>query len=279
MPETYLQSSVWEAALSVHSRTPHHKDIPCHEEGDIISVRKESYRIGSGEFAQHLWVCLTGLDDNLMPLLAKPWVDGEHVIAKRRYGIPFDRLKDALPLLDIAKVQNTDVPYQPCVQSEHIQDLTQTGVDVDMAVSPGTVAEGWIRIPFPSSIECLHGQDAFTKLSDSSPTIVQMVVPTGWSWDFPWKRRMAMDRDELKAEFGTWKAAYTWMRNETATMCTDGPLINIRNPEGESKNAVISYVVKAKALGVGRYYHKTPPLDVAGLIYDKAKQSYIGEIA
>ena len=116
MGETNRQYPVFEAALSCEDCAPHTNGI--HERklaGDIIGIRRPALGIGSAERSRYIWLRLEGLEENEMWLLTEliPEFD------KRRFAIPFTRLRQAYPDFDISRAMNRDEIYQPFLNVDH----------------------------------------------------------------------------------------------------------------------------------------------------------------
>ena len=114
MAQTYRDRNIYEAALLVHD----YHDTAAGERacaGDIIGVRKPfgHGEVGRAERSAYLWVRLEAQaqigDMNLTQLN----VENGTVYEKRRYCIPFQRLKQVSPWLDVVRVKDKADPYQP----------------------------------------------------------------------------------------------------------------------------------------------------------------------
>jgi len=95
--------------------------------GDIICCQPPNQidpvgSIGKAEAHTLLWLYLEGLEDQEMQLLAsrdwEPYLTGDEPTIKfdkRRYCIPFRRLKKMYPAFDINRAKDPSDPYQPFV--------------------------------------------------------------------------------------------------------------------------------------------------------------------
>lgn len=83
--------------------------------GDIIAIRKPGIGIGLKEMSGYLWLRIEGLEENDMARLIDP-IEG---FDKRRYCIPFDRLKAIIPSLDINRAKDLNDKYQPFLSVDH----------------------------------------------------------------------------------------------------------------------------------------------------------------
>lgn len=114
---------VFEVSLLVRAYYP----VPLERavEGDIVNVRLTpeyggtGKGYGSAETSRYLKVLMDGLELNelsrLKDVLTDPldeFADGP-ALDKRRFCIPFHRLKQVAPWLDLNRVVDRDDPYQP----------------------------------------------------------------------------------------------------------------------------------------------------------------------
>ena len=124
MPYTYRDYPEVLAGIATQDFAPHTNGTKerslC---GDIIAIAKPHGDIGTKQATRWLWMNLEGLDTNEMeklnllnevPFNAEP---GQASVRydKRRYCIPFNRLKKFYPSFDIAKAQDPNFVYQPFV--------------------------------------------------------------------------------------------------------------------------------------------------------------------
>ena len=114
MGQTKKNYLIWDCALLVQG----YQDHGNHERangGDIITIRPERDDIGMKEMRMYLWLRLYGLDDHEMYALKHQI---EHptnkriFYDKRRYCIPFTRLQQQDPSLNLARVLDPQDPYQ-----------------------------------------------------------------------------------------------------------------------------------------------------------------------
>ena len=88
--------------------------------GDIVVMRNPHNVIGVKERADYLWLRIEGWEEDAYWSIHEPNFDAhysndEGTIAydKRRYCIPFHRLKEVYSLFDIARAENISDEYQP----------------------------------------------------------------------------------------------------------------------------------------------------------------------
>ncbi len=123
MGETNPTYPVREIALACFSK-PDLNGNERIQEGDIVAVRKPNISIGRKEANIYLWLRLEGLEENEMARLAdclyepnelnvESGVPTGNRYDKRRYCIPFDRLKEVYPAFNMEKARDPDVVYQP----------------------------------------------------------------------------------------------------------------------------------------------------------------------
>ena len=78
--------------------------------GDIIAIRLHNlHHCGNAEKGMFLWIPVDGLEDDEMSVFA----DSVEGFEKRRYCVPLDRLKELVPTLEMAKVLDPSIKYQP----------------------------------------------------------------------------------------------------------------------------------------------------------------------
>lgn len=129
---------IWEFAISIKDEPEEQRK----KEGDVISFKPYPW-IDWGKLGEkhYLIVLVDGLlkeeaiklttpryNLNIDNVLEQSEMDelGTYTIAKRRYKLPFDIIKDGwCPDLDIAKVQDPEVRYQPFKNSEIIIDTRE----------------------------------------------------------------------------------------------------------------------------------------------------------
>ncbi len=100
------------------------------QEGDIIGFCKIGRpAIGLSEAHEFLWLHLDGLDDLRFDRLKDPLTDPLVTDSvdfiqydKRRYCVPFDRLKVVAPFIDLARVRDVDDDYQPFLNIDKDDD-------------------------------------------------------------------------------------------------------------------------------------------------------------
>lgn len=131
MAQTYRDRSPYELALAV--RTVHDNGV--HErvqEGDIVAARKPfgHGEVGRAERAPFLWLRVEGHQLGDVYLNQRLYVD-EVRYDKRRYSIPFRRLQQQYPWLDLSRVRDMTDPYQPFMG----------GLDREQEYTPLTVSE------------------------------------------------------------------------------------------------------------------------------------------
>lgn len=123
MSYTNREYPVMEIAIAAVNRPDHQNErlIP----GDIISVRKPHFVIGTGEGSRVLWMLADGIEQMNWGNLStsnydmdisyiNPDYSGER-FDKRRYYIPFNRLKKVYPSFDINRAVNENDLYQPFI--------------------------------------------------------------------------------------------------------------------------------------------------------------------
>lgn len=89
------------------------------KEGDIITVREAVGRLGDRERARYLWIRVQGLDstdwlnkEDPLTEFDDPKNPGE-IYSKHRFCIPLDHLASIRPDIDIVKVRDKTLDYQP----------------------------------------------------------------------------------------------------------------------------------------------------------------------
>jgi hypothetical protein len=103
----------------------------CVKAGDIVVIRRPLGLIGTADRARRLWLLIDGLEEEQrarlverpMPEMRERVIeipDEEPIVEeylarfdKRRYAIPLERLKEVYPLLDLEKLTDSSVEYQP----------------------------------------------------------------------------------------------------------------------------------------------------------------------
>lgn len=83
------------------------------EAGDIIECRPDMRCIGQQERHKYIWLVMSDVDNELRIK------QGEKLLYKRRYQIPFARLNDVAPL-DIARAMDPEDEYQPYIDYDDI---------------------------------------------------------------------------------------------------------------------------------------------------------------
>lgn len=135
MAGTFKHYDIKEVAI----RTVHKEDLGNSETikiGDIIAMREPHHCIGAEEGTRFLWLRLEGLEDAGWPKLSQVIQDPDYdeaklqlrqlslgvitelswtVYDKRRCCIPFHRLKEVCPWLDLNRVLDPEDYYQPFV--------------------------------------------------------------------------------------------------------------------------------------------------------------------
>jgi len=117
MPEDHRDYSMREVAVLVHDYPNTHQNERARE-GDIIEIRKPIGQIGRLEAAHILWLLIEGLDTGEMAKLKERFFEGPDteaspVYEKRRFCIPFDRLKQVVPSIDVNRIRDRADKYQP----------------------------------------------------------------------------------------------------------------------------------------------------------------------
>lgn len=107
MPQTYRDYRVILLALSCE-----HKDANRKEVGSVCASVNMKTRIGSKELTRFIWLPVYGLDYYEMRHL-QDTVDDPVLYEKRRYQVPFGRLKQVYPAFDIASARDANLIYQP----------------------------------------------------------------------------------------------------------------------------------------------------------------------
>jgi len=116
MPFTFRNYRVRQIGLYVKSEAPLATGHERIQEGDIGVVLNPNEGVAGIERAHYLWLRVQGRDDNDMDRLQdnnQPDIDGNVFWDKRRYCIPFKRLKEVYPPLDISSVKDPVDMYQP----------------------------------------------------------------------------------------------------------------------------------------------------------------------
>lgn len=271
MPETYTQCSVWEVAIAVSTKSRESSM----NEGDIVAVRKAGPQgIGTGEMKDFLWVRVCGWDDAQVARLTEAIGHSSgRSFQKRRFQIPLGRLRQVVgPPFSLSRAHDRQVAHQPCLvpaEPEYVV-LTETGVStVNMIGYQGT---GRVRLALPEPCEVVHCSD----MNECSP-VVAVQVPLGWSWSWPWKEDMGLGRDALKAKYqaNRWSSIAARMRDETRRLKTEGPLVEIRHPQGHLADTSISYTLTIKRPFPGQFLACHPPIDLTGLVYDTQRMRMV----
>ena len=112
-----MANPVYEMAISVCSYVPLSSGHERCQEGDIVVLRPLTGCIGLKERSAFLWICVSGISDVLAEEIHSSIIDPvtSQVYDKRRYCIPFARLKAVLPQLNLQRVRDHQDSYQPCV--------------------------------------------------------------------------------------------------------------------------------------------------------------------
>ncbi len=116
MPFTFRNSRIRQLGLYVKSEAPLATGHERIQEGDIGVVLDPNEGITGSERYHYLWLRVEGLDDSDMDRLQdpnQPVRGGKAFWDKRRHCIPFRRLKEIYPPLDLAKVGDPIDKYQP----------------------------------------------------------------------------------------------------------------------------------------------------------------------
>lgn len=95
--------------------------------GDVTAVRNRGSGIGGSTLATYLYLLVNGLErlemERLTHSVGEPFrEDGEYDpdlrpgskrLDRHRYCVPFDRLKEYVPRIDVARILDVTDPYQP----------------------------------------------------------------------------------------------------------------------------------------------------------------------
>lgn len=124
----------WEIAITVCSEPEAYRK----QEGDIIAFKPSPWNWGTKEVDQYLIVTIDGMtQDEVLALCFPMYAGGElneeviinnrmYPIGKRRYRLPLLILKDGwFPSLDIQKVRDKSLIYQPLKDNQIVIDATE----------------------------------------------------------------------------------------------------------------------------------------------------------
>lgn len=100
---------VMEIAISCVNSQDHTVGKVRRKMGEIITVRKPHHVIGMKEAKDFLWLRVEGLEKKQWNILR----EFDSGLYKRRYCIPFHRLKEVYPPLDLNRVYDRSDSYQP----------------------------------------------------------------------------------------------------------------------------------------------------------------------
>lgn len=278
MAEIYRDYHPMEIAIRVFGSSPHTDHKFRIAEGDIILSRRTGPGIGKQERCGKLWLTVEGLNDEEMERLDdnlyESLTNDKIIFEKRRYSIPLERLKQVVPSLDLVKVKDTSLCYQPFMPIEEETIVVNTVENINTVDMPTRSTTGWVRLPIP------QGTIAKNPTSDCCKVEITIHSPVGATWEWPWKTWNQVwqtgGRDALKAYFNTdkWGTIQKLMKDELAA-CVFGPMIAFKDSQGQPIDVNFSYTVTAALQGMGRVLTSAPPLSVHGLILDKMTMRYL----
>lgn len=117
MPETFREYPVREITLSVTDENPLASGHERKMAGDIISCYKPGVGTGRKVVSTYLILRVEGFERSQFDRICQPMEESapDFFFDKRRYCIPFERLKIYMPRLDLDRVRDPDDIYQPFV--------------------------------------------------------------------------------------------------------------------------------------------------------------------
>ena len=260
MPQTFRDRGTYQIAILVQDY-PDNQESERAKEGDIVGIRRDDApAVGLKENSNLLWMRIDGEDSSFIGRLADLNKEGVNRFDKRQYCIPLKRIKEIYPWVDLNRIRDPNDIYQPFMEVTEPETHEEIFAGLNTA-SFTTGKPGTFRIPIVEQLSLI------TSISITN-------LPPGYTWSEPfttWENNARTLGNRVAEQMhGREK-----IRDERRDRNILGPLIEIRNGSNQLTDTTCDITIEGLLLGPGEYITKERPMDLEGLVFDKAKMEYI----